>query len=207
LRNSAVFLDRDGVICEDVNYITTPSQVQLIPRVGSAIKLLNEIGLKVIVVSNQSGVARGYLTEEDVKKINQKMINDLGGRCHIDAIYYCPHHPQIGNKTYKKECECRKPNPGMLQLAAQDLNLDLEQSFMIGDKMDDVLTGYRVGCETYLVLTGKGQDELTTHTTLNNESSQNRITPDNIASDLSEAVLLILQKVKKLRDEKYALST
>lgn len=201
MRNSAVFLDRDGVICEDVNYITTPSQVKLISGVGSAIKLLNEIGLKVIVVSNQSGVARGYLTEEDVKKINQKMINDLGGRSHIDAIYYCPHHPQIGNRTYKKECECRKPNPGMLQLAAQDLNLDLEQSFMIGDKMDDVLAGYRVGCETYLVLTGKGQDELTAHTTLNNESSQNSIAPDNIASDLSDAVILILQKVKKLRDE------
>jgi D-glycero-D-manno-heptose 1,7-bisphosphate phosphatase len=205
LGNRAVFLDRDGVICEDVNYITTPSQVKLIPGVGSAINLLNDIGLKVVVVSNQSGVARGYLTE-DVKKVNQKMINELGGSCHIDAIYYCPHHPEMGNNTYKKDCDCRKPNPGMLKIAAQDFDLDLEQSFMIGDKIDDVLTGYRAGCETILVLTGKGQDELTAYITPNNQLSQNRIKPDNIASDLSEAVFLILKKFKKLRDEKDALS-
>jgi len=197
LGNRAVFLDRDGVICEDVHYIKTPSQLKLLPRVGSAINLLNDIGFKVVVVSNQSGVARGYLTEEDVKKVNQKMINELGGSCHIDAIYYCPHHPEIGSKTYKKECDCRKPNPGMLKVAAQDLNLDLKHSFMIGDKMDDILTGYRAGCETIIVLTGKGRDELAAHTTPNNQLPQNRINPDNIASDLSEAVFLILKKVQK----------
>lgn len=195
--NRAVFLDRDGVICEDVIYMKNPSQFQLIPGAGSAIGLLNDIGLRVVVVSNQSGVARGYLTEEDVQKVNQKMINELGERCSIDAIYYCPHHPEMGGKAYKKDCDCRKPNPGMLKFAAQDLNLDLERSFMIGDKMDDVLAGYCVGCETILVLTGKGRDELESYTTPNKKYSKNRIKPDNIASDLSEAVLIILKKVQK----------
>ncbi|MCK5403179.1 HAD-IIIA family hydrolase, partial [Candidatus Bathyarchaeota archaeon] len=173
------------------------SQFKLIPGVGSAIGLLNDIGLRVVVVSNQSGVARGYLTEEDVQKVNRKMINELGEHCSIDAIYYCPHHPEIGSKAYKKDCDCRKPNPGMLKFAAQDLNLDLERSFMIGDKMDDVLAGYSVGCETILVLTGKGRDELESYTTPNKKYSKNRIKPDNIASDLSEAVLIILKKVQK----------
>jgi len=197
LGNRAVFLDRDGVICEDVNYMKNPSQFKLIPGVGSAISLLNDIGLKVVVVSNQSGVARGYLTEEDVKKVNQKMINELGGSCHIDAIYYCPHHPEMGSKAYKKECDCRKPNPGMLKFAAQDLNLDLERSFIIGDKMDDILTGYRVGCETILVLTGKGRDELEAYTKPNKQLPKNWIKLDYIASDLSEAVLIILKRVQK----------
>ena len=187
--NRAVFLDRDGVICEDVNYIKTPSQCKLLPGVGSAIGLLNDLGLKIVIVSNQSGVARGYFTEEDVKQVNQKMLNELGGSCHIDAIYFCPHHPEIGNQVYKKECDCRKPNPGMLNVAAQDLNLDLKHSFMIGDKMDDVLTGYRVGCETILVLTGKGQEELALYTNPNRHSSKKCVTPDNIASDLSVARL------------------
>ena len=195
--NRAVFLDRDGVICEDVNYMKNPSQFKLIPGVGSAISLLNDIGLKVVVVSNQSGVARGYLTEDDVKKVNQKMVNELGGSCHIDAIYYCPHHPEMGSKAYKKECDCRKPNPGMLKFAAQDLNLDLERSFIIGDKMDDILTGYRVGCETILVLTGKGRDELEAYTKPNKQLPKNWIKLDYIASDLSEAVLIILKRVQK----------
>ena len=197
MRNRAVFLDRDGVICEDIHYLKNPSQFKLIPGVRRAISLLNDTGLKIVVVSNQSGVARGYLTEEDVQKINQKMINELGESCKIDAIYYCPHHPEIGSKAYKKDCDCRKPNPGMLKLAAQDLNLDLERSFMIGDKMDDVLTGYSVGCETVLVLTGKGGDELEAYTKPNKQLSKNRIKPDNIASDLSEADLIILKKLKK----------
>jgi len=197
LGNRAVFLDRDGVICEDVNYMKNPSQFKLIPGVGSAISLLNDIGLKVVVVSNQSGVARGYLTEDDVKKVNQKMVNELGGSCHIDAIYYCPHHPEMGSKAYKKECDCRKPNPGMLKFAAQDLNLDLERSFIIGDKMDDILTGYRVGCETILVLTGKGRDELEAYTKPNKQLPKNWIKLDYIASDLSEAVLIILKRVQK----------
>ena len=195
--NRAVFLDRDGVICEDIHYMKEPSQFKLILRVVEAIRLLNERGFKVIVVSNQSGVARGYLTEGDVKRVNLKMISELGDRCHIDAVYYCPHHPEIGIEPYRKDCVCRKPRPGMLKRAAKDLDIDLKRSFLIGDKMDDVFAGHRAGCETILVLTGQGRDEIEGYNRLNHNVIEKSIKPkpNNIASDLFEAVLIILNNI------------
>jgi D-glycero-D-manno-heptose 1,7-bisphosphate phosphatase len=192
LGNRAVFLDRDGVICEDVNYLKHPSQVRLIPRANEAIRLLNERCFKVVVVTNQSGVARGYLTEEDVERVNLKMIGELGDGCHIDAIYYCPHHPDVGRIPYRGECDCRKPKPGMLKLAARDLDIDLSRSFMIGDKMGDVLAGHRAGCETVLVLTGRGRDEI--ENDLNFKNVEKRVKPTHVTSNIFEAVLIILNK-------------
>jgi len=150
--NKAVFLDRDGVICEDVHYMKDPSQFKLLPKVGDAIRLLNEKDWKVIVVTNQSGVARGYLTLEDLRRIHQKMITELRKLgAFLDAIYFCPHHPTVGLRPYRKECNCRKPKPGMLFQAAKDFNINLKRSFMIGDKAIDIQAGKEAGCLTILI--------------------------------------------------------
>lgn len=161
--NRAVFLDRDGVITEDEpSYVHEPGQLKLIPGSAKAIKLLNENGFKVVVVCNQSGVARGYYREEDVETFNEAMMAELNKwDAYIDATYYCPHHPQAEIEAYRVDCNCRKPKPGMLQKASKDLKIDLKSSFMVGDKLDDVRAGQNAGCKiNILVLTGHGRDEL-----------------------------------------------
>ncbi len=149
---SAVFLDRDGVITQDPpHYAHSIGELKLIPRSAEAIRLLNQNHFIVIVVSNQSGIARGYYLEEDTIKFNYAMEKKLSKfRAHIDGTYYCPHHPD-------ENCECRKPNVGMLKEAAKTFDIDFKQSFMIGDKLSDIDAGNRVGCKTILVLTGHGK--------------------------------------------------
>lgn len=141
----AVFLDRDGTICKDVHYMRSPEQFELLPSAVEGIKLLNKLGMKVVIVTNQSGVARGYFTEETLKKIHERMIDELlkkGAR--IDAIYYCPHHPD-------DNCSCRKPKIGMLKKAEADFGLDLSECFVVGDKKLDVETGKNAGCASVLI--------------------------------------------------------
>jgi len=143
--NIAVFLDRDGTICKDVHYMSKPEQFALLHGAAEGVKLLNDLGLPVIVATNQSGIARGYFTENDLEKIHRRMAYDLhvaGAR--LDAIYHCPHHPNDG-------CNCRKPKVGMLLRAESDFNLDLESCFMIGDRELDVKAGWNAGCTTILV--------------------------------------------------------
>ena len=158
----AVFLDRDGVINKDPpHYAHRLDQLELIPRSDVAIKLLNDLGYLVIVISNQSGVARGYYTEDQISLFNNTLINEIqkkGGN--IDAIYYCPHHPYAIIEKYKKNCNCRKPQPGMILQAAQEYNIDLKKSFVVGDKLSDIEAGKNAGCQTILVLTGHGSDEV-----------------------------------------------
>ena len=145
----AVFLDRDGTIIEDVGYLNECSKIKFLPRVSKAIKLLNKNRFKVIVVTNQSGVARGYFTEETVKEINQNIQELLAKQgAFIDKIYYCPHHLEGTIEEYRKDCLCRKPNPGMIEKAAHEFGIDLKNSFVIGDKRSDVEAGHRVGCKT-----------------------------------------------------------
>jgi len=178
--NRAVFLDRDGVICEDVHYMKDPSQFKLLPKVGDAIRLLNEKNWKVIVVTNQSGIARGYLTLEDLQRIHQKMITELHKLgAFLDAIYFCPHHPTVGLRPYRKECNCRKPKPGMLFQAAKDFNINLKRSFMIGDKTIDIQAGKEAGCLTILISSHQNKP-------LNGPK------PDFIATNLFEASKIIL---------------
>lgn len=142
----AVFLDRDGTICKDVHYMRRPEQFELLPSAAEGIKLLNELGMKVIVATNQSGVARGYFTDADLKKIHERMIEELSKRgARIDAIYYCPHHPN-------DNCDCRKPKIGMLKKAEADFRLDLSKCFIVGDKRLDVKTGKNAGCASILIL-------------------------------------------------------
>lgn len=158
----AVFLDRDGVITQDPpHYAHKPEQLKLVPGAAEAMRSLNEKGLAVVVITNQSGVARGYYTEEDVAIYNKALEEELlKGNARVDAMYYCPHHPDFGDSKYKINCDCRKPNPGLLLLAAKELDIDLERSFVVGDKLSDIMAGKSVGCAAILVLTGHGKEEL-----------------------------------------------
>ena len=145
MKNKAVFLDRDGTIAYDVPYCSKPGDFKLLPTVPQAIKLLKENGFKVIVITNQSGIARGYFTEEILARIHQKMKDDLEKQgAGIDAIYYCPHHPD-------DQCDCRKPKIFLFQKAIQDHNIDINSSSMVGDKQLDIDAGKSAGCKTVLI--------------------------------------------------------
>ena len=195
--NRAVFLDRDGVITKEPPYYAHKiDQLELIPKSAEAIRLLNESGFKVIVVSNQSGVARGYYQEKDIKIYNDEMKKKLEEKgAYIDAIYYCPHYSEATIEKYKIDCECRKPKPGMLKQAEKDLNLNLKRSFLIGDKISDIEAGYRAGCKTILVLTGQGNDEL-------KKISKMNIKPNYILKDLYTAIQTINRSNKNKENNK-----
>jgi D,D-heptose 1,7-bisphosphate phosphatase len=157
----AVFLDRDGVITADPpHFAHKPYQFSLIPRAAEAICILNDLNFKVVVVSNQSGIALGYYTTNDAIVYNDLMLAELKKEeAHIDKIYFCPHHPEGIVAEYKLNCRCRKPNSGMLRDAERDLNIDPKKSYLVGDKMSDIKAGKSVGCKTILVLTGHGKEE------------------------------------------------
>ncbi|MBI2847900.1 MAG: HAD family hydrolase [Chloroflexi bacterium] len=174
----AVFLDRDGTIIEDSGHPHERDKIRFLPRASEAIALLNKNGFKVIVVTNQAGVARGYFTEETVKEINrhiQESLAQAGAR--IDTIYYCPHHVEGVIEQYRVECYCRKPNPGMIEQAARDFEIDLSSSFVIGDHMSDVQAGLRAGCRTVLLAEESHSDV----------ERSGAILPDRVARNLYEA--------------------
>ena len=166
MANKAVFLDRDNTLIEDPGYLSDPSAVKLLPGVELALKSLVQAGYKLAVVTNQSGIARGLLTEEALEKIHAEMRRQLSEKdAHLDAIYYCPHHPEGTIEGYAIESELRKPKPGMLLQAAKELDLDLSQSWMVGDSPRDIEAGQRAGCRTIRVrlpahlATGESEDE------------------------------------------------
>ena len=178
----AVFLDRDGTIIEDTGYVAGRERVKFLSRSSRAIKLLNKNGFRVIVVTNQAGVARGYFDEEMVKTTNEYIQATLAKQgAFIDRFYYCPHHREGVVEEYRRDCYCRKPNPGMIERGGRDFNIDLKQSFVIGDHHHDVTAGYRAGCRTVLLGDGRASDEAIT------------APPDHIARDLEEAVAWILK--------------
>jgi D-glycero-D-manno-heptose 1,7-bisphosphate phosphatase len=156
--NRAVFLDRDGTINIEKDYLFRPEEFEFIPGVPDAIRLLNEHGFKVIVVTNQSGIGRGYYTESDMHLLHRHLDTELAAfAAHIDAYYFCPHHPEEAAGKYKRECSCRKPLDGMLRQAAGDYAIDLGGSYIIGDKVADISAGIAAGCKPLLVLTGHGE--------------------------------------------------
>jgi D-glycero-D-manno-heptose 1,7-bisphosphate phosphatase len=155
----AIFLDRDGTINVEKEYLFQIADFEFIPGVPEAIRMINEAGFLVIVVTNQSGVARGYYCEEDVEVLHRHIASELQrAGAHVDGWLYCPHHPS-GRGSYALPCDCRKPLPGMLQEAARRYDIDLENSIMIGDKLADVEAGLAAGCRTVLVRTGYGAEE------------------------------------------------
>jgi D-glycero-D-manno-heptose 1,7-bisphosphate phosphatase len=152
-----VFLDRDGVVIEDSHYLGKPEHVRLIPGSAEAIASLNRAGWPVVIVSNQSGVARGMFDEADVNAVHTHLAELLHGYgARIDAFHFCPHHPEAELAAFRVECECRKPRPGMLVRAAAELRLNLRASWMIGDRVTDLEAGAAVGCRTVLLRTGYG---------------------------------------------------
>jgi len=173
----AVFLDRDGTINQDTGYIDSPERLFIIDGAASAIKRLNSKGFRVVVITNQSGVGRGYFTKEAADSVNKKLEEILKREgAHLDGIYYCPHHPD-------DNCECRKPRIGLLEKAKNDLAIDFKKSYVIGDKGSDIEIAQSIGGKGILVLTGSGKDE---KQKLDHE-------PSYIATDLKDAVEWIIK--------------
>ncbi|HEU0265673.1 MAG TPA: D-glycero-beta-D-manno-heptose 1,7-bisphosphate 7-phosphatase [Geobacterales bacterium] len=159
-RERAVFLDRDGTINEEVEYLHRLEDFRLIPGAVAAIAQLKRAGFRVIVVTNQSGVARGYFDLAAVERIHRQLDAELAAQgTAVDAYFVCPHHPIHGKGEFLMECACRKPLPGMLLQAAEQFGLDLQQSWMVGDKVADLQAGERAGCRSLLVATGYGRRE------------------------------------------------
>lgn len=180
----AIFLDRDGTLIREAEYLSDPAGVELLPGTVAGLKRLAGAGYKLIVVSNQSGVARGFFDEFSVIAVQTRLQDLLAQQgVRLDRSYYCPHHPQGTVEAYQRECECRKPKTGMLQQARQEFDLDLAASWMIGDKTADIECGRAAGCGTVLVLTGYG------------EQSRRELSsrpPDLIVPDLDAAAQAIL---------------
>ncbi|MFK4786189.1 D-glycero-beta-D-manno-heptose 1,7-bisphosphate 7-phosphatase [Fusobacterium sp. MFO224] len=151
-KNKAIFLDRDGTINIDKGYLYKKEEFQFEINAVKALKRLSELGYILIVVTNQSGIGRGYYTEEDFEILNNYM-NELLLKegIKIEKAYYCPHHPEKGIGKYKKECNFRKPNPGMILKGIEEFNVDIKKSFMVGDKISDVIAGIESGVTPILL--------------------------------------------------------
>ena len=181
----AVFLDRDGTINEEKGYLNHIDRFVLIPGAAAAIRSINESGLKAVVVTNQSGVARGYFPKELIDQVHQKMSDLLEEEgAFLDGTYTCTHAPP--NEGESDGCGCRKPKIGLMQQAAQDLNLDLEKSYVVGDRFKDVEMARNAGAKAILVLTGYGKGELEFL------GPSSKVQADFVAEDLAEAVEWIL---------------
>jgi D-glycero-D-manno-heptose 1,7-bisphosphate phosphatase len=190
-KNTAVFLDRDGTINEEVGYLDSIDKLNLFTNTAEAIRLINDSGMKAVVITNQSGVARGYFTEEFVRTVHthiQKRLQEKGAV--IDAFYYCPHHPTDGIGTYLQSCVCRKPEAGMLIRASQEMGIDLTCSYTVGDMLKDIHVAGKVGAKSILVKTGYGLTTIRKDLTPGSgEISQ----PHYIAEDILDAVQWIMR--------------
>ena len=154
----AVLLDRDGTLIEEAGYLDSLERLVFYPYTVDAVRLLNQAGFVVVVVTNQSGVARGIVDERFVREAHDYIAARLAdGGARVDAFYYCPHHPEGVRPEYRMMCDCRKPAPGLLHRAAKDLDIDLRQSFVVGDKGHDLDAGAAVGARAVLVRTGYGR--------------------------------------------------
>ncbi len=185
--HKAVFLDRDGTIIEQMGYINHFSRIKIFPFAVEAIRLFRQANFKIIVVTNQAGVAKGYLTESLLQEIHERMLlqfESLGAK--IDRLYYCPHHPREGKGEYKKDCNCRKPKTGMLDKAVHELDIDLHKSFVIGDRDSDIEMAYKARVRSVFVLTGYGMGEYV------NSRGALKIAPTFIFNDLLQAAQTIV---------------
>lgn len=171
--NRSVFIDRDGTITKDKGYITDVSSLELIPGAARALNGFHSLGFLVILVTNQSAVGRGYITDDELAKIHERLKQLLSREgSHLDAIYVCPHHPDDG-------CDCRKPKPGLIRRACGDFDIDTTRSYIIGDQKADVELGRREAITTILVLTGHGK------------KTAEETSPDYVVNDILEAEMLI----------------
>ncbi len=177
-KKKAIFLDRDGVINKEVSYLSNPDDFEFIDGSVDALRILKQKHFLLIVITNQAGIARGFFTEETLKLIHNKMISILKqNMIELNDIYYCPHHPE-----FTGPCDCRKPNSGMILKAKLKYNIDLSNSYMVGDTLNDIETGKAAKCKTVLVLTGYGKEE---------QKKIRSIIPDMIFKNLKEFAINI----------------
>jgi D-glycero-D-manno-heptose 1,7-bisphosphate phosphatase len=187
MRERAIFIDRDGTLNEEVGYITEVTQFRLYNFASEAVRLINDAGLRAIVLTNQSGIARGLFDEQFLLRLHRRMEESLKlGGARLDAIYYCPHHPELGEPPYRQDCECRKPKPGLIERAMKDFHLNLRRSFVIGDRYRDVEMGCRAGTRCVMVMTGHGREEF------RSQRASWKVQPEHIAENMLEAVRWIL---------------
>lgn len=192
--NKAVFLDRDGVLIHDVNYLSDINDIKYYDDVVSGLRLLKENGFLLIMVTNQSGVARGYFDEAFVN-LTHKTINDYfkNHQCKLDGIYYCPHHVD-GKPPYDIDCQCRKPLTGMVQSAVRDFNINLADSYLIGDKKSDIELAFNAEIEGILVETGKGKAEKV--------KVEESFPTTTVVATFSDATSIILSNYRETRQKK-----
>ena len=183
----AVFLDRDGTLIEESGYLDRLERLILFPFSIDAVRVLNRAGFAVVIITNQAGIARGIVRESFVGEAHRHIADRLqAGGATIDGFYYCPHHPDGVIEKYTRTCDCRKPRPGLLRRAAADLNLDLEHSFVVGDRWHDLAAGQAVGASGVLVRTGLGwKDEA---------APDPETVPDAIVDNLMGAAAWILEQ-------------
>ena len=189
MTRAAIFLDRDGTICEEVGYVNHLSRSRLLPNSPEAIRLINQAGLLAVVTTNQSGVARGYFSQDLVEAVHARLLASLSeSGARLDAIYYCPHHPSEGAPPWRSDCDCRKPRPGMILRAARQHDIDLSRSYVVGDSVVDIESGAAAGIPGVLVKTGYGRGLL--------EHQRHRLKsePAHAAEDLLDAVRFILSR-------------
>lgn len=186
----AVFFDRDGVLNADGDYITSINNVDLYDSSADIIAYCRNLGFKIFVVTNQPVIAKGLMSEQDLIQLNQdfqSLMMKQNIEAKIDKIYYCPHHPNANIPEYRINCTCRKPKPGMILQAQGEFNIDLKNSFVIGDRISDIIAGYLAGCKTVQCLTGK-HTEAMIQTNLDIPAN---IKPDFVINDISELVEII----------------
>ncbi|HKV36303.1 MAG TPA: HAD family hydrolase [Pyrinomonadaceae bacterium] len=160
MKSPALFMDRDGTVSEEVGYVNHPSRFRVFSYSADAIKLLNDNGWLAILVTNQAGVARGYFAENVIVEVHEQLTRTLeNASAKLDAIYYCAHHPSVGEPPYRLDCDCRKPKTGLIDRANADFEIDLERSWMVGDRYGDIELARNAGLHSAFVLSGYGRGE------------------------------------------------
>lgn len=188
-RRPAIFMDRDGTLSHEVGYVNHPSRFELYPWSVDAVRLVNRAGRAAVVVTNQAGVARGYFPESVIHEVHSAMRQAMqAGGARLDAVYYCPHHPSVGEPPYRLDCDCRKPRPGLLRRAERELGVDLARSWVIGDRHGDLQLAWHVGARAALVKSGYGLGEWTHH------GPGWKRPPDLVAENVLDAVARILER-------------
>lgn len=185
-KKPAVFLDRDGVLTEENSYITSVERLRIFPYPAECIRQIRQKGYYTIVITNQSGVARGLFTEETLREMNDYLMKQTN----VDAIFYCPHHPEGTVEKYRKKCDCRKPGSGMFEAACREFAIDMTGSYMIGDRAGDILAGQNAGVRTILLESGYGSAEL-----------EDDVVPDHVLQDLRGVAEILPDAAGKLHQE------
>jgi D-glycero-D-manno-heptose 1,7-bisphosphate phosphatase len=194
MNQPAIFIDRDGTLSEEVGYVNHPSRFRLFPYSAASIKLLNDSGWLAILVTNQAGVARGYFSEDVILDVHDRlttMLEQDGAR--LDAIYYCAHHPTVGEPPYRQDCDCRKPQAGLIRRAGADFDIDLQASWMVGDRYSDIELARNAGLSAAFVMSGYGRGEW------EYQRGTWKHQPDLVCENLFQAVKSILDLDQKDR--------